>query len=431
MRYLIIGNSAAGLNGAEAIRELDTDGEVTIVSEEDYPPYSRCLIPYFMEGKVSEDDMLYRPSDYYQAHSFRIMLGRRVVKVDTSKMEAQLEDGERLMYDRLLLATGGSPKIPDTTGMDKEGVLGFRTTRDLHAILRALKDTRNAAVLGGGCIGLMAACGLRAKGAEVLVVIRSPHLLSQVADAEAGEMFRRRFEENGVRVISGASVDEVRGDARVAQIHLDNGEQLECQLIVVGKGVAPNVTFLEGSGVAVNRGVVVDENLQTNIPEIYAAGDVAETTDVVTGEKAVNAIWPCAAEQGRIAGANMAGQARTYVGSMRMNSAEFFGLPLISIGVTKPPSDEYQVLSRRQETRNTYRKVVLKQNKIVGLVMVGEIENAGVYRALIQKKADISSVKDRLLDRNFGYPDILPLVAGDRQRFSEPEWRHSLISYRR
>jgi NAD(P)H-nitrite reductase large subunit len=429
MRYLILGNGVAGVSGAEAIRRFDAEGEVTLLSDEDCPTYSRCLIPYFMEGKVGEQDMLYRPPEYYEKNRFHLLLGQRACQVDPQRRKVKVEDGKALEYDRLLIATGGSPKIPDTPGMDKEGVFGFRTTRDLEGILRACKTARRALVSGGGCVGLMAACGLKAKGVEVAIVISSSHLLSQVADREAGEIFRRRFEAKGIPVILRASITDVKGGKSLEGVRLDNGQELDCQILVLGKGVSPNIDFLQDSGIRTATGVWVDEFLRTNVPNVYAAGDVAETLDVVTGERTVNAIWPCAAEQGRIAGANMAGQSVAYTGSMRMNSAEFFGLPLISIGVVRPPSKDYETLVRHDPARDLFRKVVLKDNVVVGVVMVGEIESAGVYRVLMQKRIDVSTIKDRLLDRDFGCHAILPLVAEHRERFSEPEWRDSLITY--
>src|SRR4030042_3483953 len=166
MQYLIIGNSAAGLNGAEAIRSKDPEGSVTIVSAEDYPAYSRCLIPYFMEGKVSEEDLLYRPRDYYETTRFEALLGKRVVSVHPDEKSVLLDDGAKLSYDKLMIATGGSPEIPKTPGMDKEGVFGFRTTMDLQGILRVAKTSDGAIVLGGGCVGLMAARGRDASGVK-------------------------------------------------------------------------------------------------------------------------------------------------------------------------------------------------------------------------------------------------------------------------
>ena len=194
MKYLIAGNSAAGISGAEAIRAHDRRLEITIVSEEDYPAYSRCLIPYFMEGKIKEKDMLYRPADYYKTNNIQALLGKKIVGINTKEHCVTLDNKQRVSYDRLLIATGGSPVIPDTPGMNMEGVSGFRTTKDMKQILARAKKGEGAVVLGGGCVGLMAASGLHALGMKVSIVIRSPYLLSQVADNETGVAFRRLFE---------------------------------------------------------------------------------------------------------------------------------------------------------------------------------------------------------------------------------------------
>lgn len=427
MNYLIIGNSAAGLNGAEAIRSRDAQGNVTIVSEEDYPAYSRCLIPYFMEGKIREADMLYRPKDYYAKNRFEICLGQKVLSVQPREKTITMADGRKLAYDKLLIATGGSPKLPEIPGISKAGAFGFRTTLDLRGIMQTVKSAEHSVVMGGGCVGLMAACGLHALGLKVAVVISSSHLLSQIADAEAGEIIRRRFEENGVSIHAGTDVAEVLGNDKVSGVKLANGKQLDCQLVVVGKGVNPNIELVRQTEIRTHWGIVVDDELRTTVPDVYAAGDVAETRDVVTGDDTINAIWPAAAEQGWIAGANMTGAKEKYAGSMRMNSAEFFGLPLISIGIVKPRQPGYTALVRHVAEKNIFRKVVLRDNVVVGVVLVGEIENAGVYAALMRKKVDVTPIKQRLLDSNFGFADVLPLVTQERDKYPEPEYREAAL----
>jgi NAD(P)H-nitrite reductase large subunit len=400
---------------------------LTIVSAEDYPAYSRCLIPYFMAGRITEDDMLYRPKDYYQKNRFEVMLGRRAVAVDPTAKTVTLDNDEKLPFDRLLIATGGTPKMPDAAGMDKDGITGFRTTEDLKTITEVAGKAKQALVLGGGCVGLMAAHGLHAMGLKVTVVIRSPHLFSQVADAEAGEIFRQRFEANGIPVRTGTDVSEVLGKKKVEGVRLSDGMELPCQLIVVGKGVNPTIDLVAGTDIRTHWGIVVNDEMQTSVADIYAAGDVAETTDVVTGEQTVNAIWPAAAEQGRIAGANMTGEHRKYEGSIRMNAVEFFGLPMISTGVVNPTCEGYKILAHHAATGDVYRKVVLCKNVVVGVVLVGEIGNAGVFADLMRKKVDVSTVKDQLLKKSFGFADVLPLVAAEPEKFRQPEYGEAIL----
>lgn len=371
--------------------------------------------------------MLYRPKDYYEANRFEILLGRRVVSVQPTTKSITLDSGDTLPYDKLLIATGGSPEIPNTPGMDKTGVFGFRTTNDLKGITHLAKTAKSAIVMGGGCVGLMAASGLRSMGLKVTVVVKSPHLLSQIADAEAGEIFRRRFEANGITVKTGTDIVEALGADKVEGAKLEDGSVIPCQIIVVGKGVNPNIDLVKDTGVPTHWGIVVDDELKAGMPDIYAAGDVAETTDIVTDEGTVNAIWPAAAEQGRIAGANMAGRHKKYLGSMRMNSAEFFGLPLISIGLVKPKGPGYEILTRHSEKLDVFKKVVFSGSVVVGVVLVGEIENAGVYAGLMRKKVDVTSVKSRLLDSSFGFADVVPIVGTQREKFSEPEYREFMI----
>lgn len=428
MRYLIIGNSSAGINGAEAIRMRDNDADITIISEEDYPAYSRCLIPYFMEGKLTEEAMLYRPADYYEKNRFHTILGRRAVNVDTKQKCVTLDNKEQIPYDKLLIATGGSPKMPDIPGIEKDGVFGFRTTKDLKGILRLAKTTKEAVVTGGGCIGLMAACGLHALGLKVSIVIRSSHLLSQVADPEAGEIFRKRFEAKGITILTETDVVLITGDKSIKGVELDKGKKISCQLLIAGKGVTPNIDLVKNTDIITHNGIVVDDEQKTNVSDVYAAGDVAETIDIVTGKRTVNAIWPAASEQGRIAGANMTGEHKKYIGSIRMNAADFFGLPLISIGMVKPPAQgQYEIFTHYNERDNIFKKVVILNNILMGTVLVGDIANAGVYRLLIEKKIDISPIKKQLLDKTFSFTSILELVGKQKQKFYEPEYREALL----
>ena len=200
-------------------------------------------------------------------------------------------------------------------------------------------------------------------------------------------------ETDVVKVVGGKSIEAAE---------LEGGTRISCRILVASKGVKPRSELAAGTGIEAGKGIVVNEEMRTSVPDVYAAGDVAETVDVVTGEHTVNAIWPAAAEQGRIAGANMAGQHERYDGSIRMNSAEFFGLPMISIGVVRPKQAGYEILKRSSADGMVTRKLVLKDNVIVGVVLVGEIANAGVFKSLMVKKVNVSSVKNRLLDRHFG-----------------------------
>ncbi len=424
MKYLIIGNSAAGISGAEAIRKEDKDGEIIMVSKENYSPYSRCLLSYYLAGDINEKRLLFRPEDFYEKNKIKAVLGKKVRKIEPKKNRVFLDDGEELTYDRLLIAAGASPKLLKIKGEDKKGVFGLRTVEDVRNILKMVEGgAKVVAVLGGGLIGLKAAYGLRKRGLRVKVIIKSNRVLSQMLDEAAAAILRKRIEENGIEVMTGLAAEEVLAkDGVVKGLKLDNGEDVDCRLVIIGKGVAPNMDLVEGTELKTHWGILVDENQETNISHIYAAGDIAETVDIVSGEMTINALWPCAMEQGKIAGHNMAlpesgEQAEEkckYDGSIGMNSVEFFDLPVISMGIARPRGEGYEEIVRNLPERNLYRKIVLKDGLIVGAILVGRINNAGVILALIKDKVDVSGLRDEILKDNFDYSKVVHLMKEER-----------------
>ncbi len=423
MRYVIIGNSAAGIGAAEAIREVDPGSQVTIISDEPEGAYSRALISYELAGWIPEGRLGLRPPEFYREKNIETLLGRRAVRIDPQAKELHLDNGQKVSYDKLLLATGGSPQKVGVKGEDKQGVFGFRTLGDLMAISAAVKNAREGVVLGGGCIGLQAACGLHHHGVETTIAVTSPHLLSQVADPECGDFFRKLFEKNGIAVRTNARPVEFKGTDRVESILFEDGSEQPAQLVVVGKGVKPNTDLAQGTKIRVDWGIVADETMRTDEPDIYAAGDVASTRDRVTDLMTVNAVWPCAYEQGRTAGLNMAGKHARYEGSLRMNAADFFGVSFISLGVVKPREEGYETHVYSPPGKNRYRKLIFKGERLVGAVLIGRVDHAGVLFNLMRKKADVSDIKDDLLEGRFEFARTASLVTSHPEIFNEREYR--------
>lgn len=411
-QYLIIGNSAAGIAAAEAIRNKDKESRIVIISDEDYPAYCRCLISYYLAGDVGEDKILYRPESFYKENNIELLLNKKVIRVDPGKNRIICEDKSQLSYDSLLIATGASPKFPDTPGMKKRGVFGFRTIKDTKEIEGLIPVTKAVCVLGGGLIGLKAAYGLKKRNVEVKVIVKSKQVLSQMLDYAAAHFLQQKLEENGIEIISGQDVVEVIGNGDIKAVKLDSGKAMGCSLIIVGKGVSPNISLIKDTQIKVNEGIIADTLLQTNIPNIFTAGDVCESFDLTLGKLSVNALWPVAVEQGRCAGINMAGGNVNYTGSLGMNSIEFFGLAVVSLGIYKVKEDEqgYEELKVLDAKANLYKKLILNGKIIVGAILVGDIKNSGVFLRLIKERIDVSSFKDRLLQENFGYPDIMDFI---------------------
>lgn len=411
-QYVIIGNSAAGIAAAEAIRKLDRGSKVIMISDEDYPAYCRCLISYYLSGEVKEDKLIYRPEAFYKENNIELFLNKKVMRVDPKKNRIVCEDKTQINYDRLLIASGSRPKFPDTKGIKKKGVFGLRTIKDAKDIEGTFLLARSACVLGGGLVGLKAAYGLRKRGLEVKVVIKSRQILSQMLDPDAARLLQQRLEAGGIELILGQDVTEVIGNGEMKAIKLDSGKAIECSLLVVGKGVEPNTDLVKETEIKTGTGIIADSLLQASVPGIFAAGDVCESLDISTGEYSLNALWPVAVEQGRIAGSNIAGANTNYDGSLGMNSIEFFGMPVVSLGVykVKEGSGGFQELKVIDHKGALYKKLILKGNFLVGAVLAGDIKTSGVFLRLIRERVDVSPFKDKLLQVNFGFPDIMDFV---------------------
>ncbi len=401
VHHVLIGNSATGIGAAEGIRAADRHAHVTIVGDEPHPVYARPLISHFVAGEMAREEMRYRPEDFYARLNIETRLGARVVALDLDAHRVTLANGEALQYDKLLLATGSVQKFPPIQGRELAGVFDFWRRADAEQIRARIKecDARAAVVVGAGLVGIQAAYGLHGAGLEVWLVELLPSILSRILDPAAADIAQAIFEQNGVRVLTRRSVREILGTARegVTGVALDNGERLDCQLVVKATGVAPNLELVRGSRVRTNLGIVVNKYFETNVEGVYAAGDVAETYDVARGKMFVNANWPNAHAQGRIAGLNMAGRGTAYSGSIGMTSMPLFGKAIVSQGLVEPEAgDQVQVREVREE--QLYQKLVMRQGRLIGAVMVGDIRAAGVINHWIQSCKPIGAIQEALLD---------------------------------
>ncbi|SMB99082.1 Pyridine nucleotide-disulphide oxidoreductase [Thermanaeromonas toyohensis ToBE] len=415
MRHVIIGNSAAGVRAAETLRSLDPNAEIVMIAEENLPAYSRCLLPNFLAGTRVEDNLRIRPRDFYSRNRIKTLFGQRAVGVDAKSKEVKLEDGTVVPYDKLLIATGASSSFPPVPGVKGENVFGLRHLSDAKGILRACNGARKVVIIGGGFVGLETAYALYGRGLEVTVVEKMPHILPQQFDALAASILMRDMQAEGIRFILGKGIKEIAPPGLWSRLFgrpgkgiiLEDGERLKADVVVIATGTRPNVEVVRDSGMVINRGIPVNEYMETSIPDIYAAGDVAETKDVVTGQMVLTPIWPNACAQGRIAAYNMAGIRRPYSGMVGMqNAVEFREVPAIAMGLTQPPEGEYEILVDYQPDRNRYKKLVLRDNILIGMILVGDIHQAGVYGALIKKKAEVRPFRHLLLRDDFNYGHI-------------------------
>jgi NAD(P)H-nitrite reductase large subunit len=409
VKYLIIGNSAGGIGAAEAIREVDEKGSMAIVSDEPYPVYSRTLISEYLGDGYSLERMLYRPADFYEKNNIGKFFNKKVVQLKAKEHTVKLESGKSIKWEKLLLATGGTPIIPDVPGVDLEGVFTFNKLDDAKAVdefIKRYSKRIHAVVIGGGLIGASVSEALLKRDVRVTIVEMKDRVLNTILDEETSALEARALEEAGVVIITDHTAVRIESyfPGEVSGVSLDDGRSLPCEMVILAVGVRPRLEFIEKSGIKVNRGIVVDRHMTTSAPDVYACGDVAEAFDFVYGENRLTPIWPNAYIGGRTAGLNMAGQDEEYPGGTSMNAVKYYGVKLVSAGLVEPPDDSYEVI--RETHDDIYRKIILKDGKLVGLVFAGDIEMSGIIYSLMKDSIDVSGFKETLVSDDFGLTSL-------------------------
>ncbi len=403
--YVIVGYSAAGLSALETIRRHDEESKITLVCDEDLPPYSRVLLTYVLAKTVEEKQLYLEDEASLRARNVECMFGKRATAVRPQEGTLVLEDGTEINYDELLIATGASPTIPPMEGDPTDRLCGLRKMQDSRKLLSHLSSGDTLALVGGGLVGMQAASAVCRWGAKAILIITSKHIVSQILDRDEAGFLLSLLPRDRLDVMFGESVARVKckGD-KIDHLELQSGKTVKCDFVLVGKGVQPNVGFLEGSGVGVDWGVIVDEHMRTNVPNVYAAGDVALSKDFVTGEPQASGIWPAAADQGRVAALNMLGKETDYPGFLRVNISTFFDIPVFSAGLVRVRGEDHEIRTWQQDGR--YAKLVLKDGVLKGVVTIGRFEDAGLIQSLIYKQCDVSSLTDPTLCTCLSYPLI-------------------------
>ncbi|MFA6603267.1 MAG: FAD-dependent oxidoreductase [Patescibacteria group bacterium] len=407
-RYLIIGGGVAGTTAADTIRKQDATGAITIVSDEPYRFYSRIMISklhYFL-GKVPADQIWLKKEEWYRDNRVNLIAGRTAAKLDTAAKTVILDDGTMLGYDKLLLAIGIRARRWTVPGSDKQGIHYVRTLDDFKGITADVKTARQAVVIGGGAIGFEVCELFQASGLDTTLVIREPHYWDPVLDAGSGQMIEKALEKAGVKIVRGKYVTEAYGGERVEGVILESGEKLPCQIVSVGIGGVCPLDFAKAAGLATNRGLVANEYLETSAPDIWAAGDCAEYQDLIFGERTQFGSWSNAQSQGRTVGANMSGRHEPYR-LVTFYAVSGLGLSIAFIGSVAPPGAGRDVVPRGSPEANSYARLLLKDNRIVGATLMNRTADIGPISKLIEKQTDVAGRYSELADTNFDLKSLL------------------------
>ncbi len=389
MHYVIIGNGVAGTTAALNIRKTDAAGDITVLSDESHPFYSRIRLIQYLAGEVDEKKLIIYNEGQYEQNRIRLLLDSPVESVDSDSREIVTASGQTMKYDRLLLATGGVSFVPPIPGSHKKGVFTLRTLKDAAAIRDYAGNAGQVLLIGGGVLGLEAGNSLRKSGHTVSVVEFSPRLLPRQMDAEGAGILRKQMEDMGFTFYLGAKTKEITGGDKVEGLLLEDGREIKCDMIIISAGIRPNGGLAERLGLKINKGLPVSDRMETAIPGVYAAGDLIEHRGVFYG------IWPASEKQGMTAGINMAGGDAVYSGTIPSNILKIAGIDLCAAGDIDPEGVLESIVSKDEE-KYIYRKLVIRGNNITGCILYGDIRGRRKIIKAIDEKRDIGGIKTEL-----------------------------------
>ena len=411
-KYVIIGASAAGMAAVEAIREVDPIGTIATISEELCPQYSRPMISDFVSGKTTFPKMMCRGDDFWSKKNVQALTGRKATAINFAEKHISLDNGERVVYEKLLIATGGKPFVPKMEGADKDGVFTFTTFSDAKRLVKKLEKSKTIVVIGAGLIGVSVTEALVKRGLKVTLVELQNKILNLLLDNNGSDIIENVMRKAGVTIITGQSVQRIIGnpenDQAVGGVILTKGNEITCDAVIVAIGVVPRTELITGTELKLNRGIIVDNFMRTSVPDVYASGDVAETWDFTINQNRLLPLWPLAVSQGKVSGYNMAGKKTEYAGGTNMSSLKYFGIPVVSIGITNPKdATPFEILVKYGPEENLYKKIVLKDNIVVGIILVNDIERAGTLFHLMKNRVNVKKFKRELISEDFGLA-VLP-----------------------
>ena len=381
--YVILGNGVAAAHCIEGIRSVDKETPITVVSAEQHPAYCRPLISYYLEGRAEPVRMNYRPEDFYEKNNCTVLYGRTATAIDPKQKTVALDDGGALPYTALCVATGSSAFVPPTEGLERvEQKFTFLTLDDAIALKQAATKESRVLIVGAGLIGLKCAEGLRPLVKEITVCDLADRVLSSILDNDCAARMQTHLEQNGICFLLPDTA--VRYEKNTA--FMKSGKQVDFDLLVLAVGVRANTALIKDCGGKTERGILVDERMQTSLPDVYAAGDCTQGMDASVGQKRVLAILPNASLQGTCAGVNMAGGDAVFSNAIPMNAIGFFGLHALSAG-SDCGGEVYEETDERH-----LKRLFSKDNRLTGFMLIGDVARAGIYTSLIREQTPLDTL---------------------------------------
>ncbi|MGQ3684359.1 MAG: NAD(P)/FAD-dependent oxidoreductase [Candidatus Loosdrechtia sp.] len=402
MDYIIIGAGIAGIEAAKQIRRLEPASEIVVITQECYPLYSRPRIPELLAKEVTPEDIFVYKYEWYHKNKIQLYLNCKVKSIDPENKKIILSDKSGISYSKLLLAAGSSPAFPPIHGINTvKDALVLRSVEDTMKIIGTASHSKVATVIGGGLLGLESGNALRKLGLSVTILEIYNRLLPRQLDAEGGEILQKQMEDMGLKFMLGVKTISVKEHDGKIFIELDDGRTIETDFILVSAGIRPNTNLASEAGISVNKGILVNDHMETNVSGIYAAGDVAEHKDRLYG------IWPAAQRQGVVAGINIAGGNEVYTGTVPCTTLKVVGIRLTSMGDILTEDQTFEQIKIKNTEKNTYRKLYIKNGKIAGAIFLGDTKNAYDVEKLMERNTEISNYKDKILEPGFDVKSLL------------------------
>lgn len=391
MRHVILGNSAAGFSAATQIRQLNKDDEIVIISKETTPIYAKIMLPYYVGNDIDRDKLFLKELEFYRQKDIELVLGKRAQFIDVQKDEVLLDDGTTYKYDNLLIGVGGVPFVAPVANLDKINYFTINCLNDADIIKQSARQGKRALIIGTGLTGVEMAFALSKSGMDVALVERGDTILPMLLGHTASRIMSGYLEKFGVEIFLQATVDRIEPDVDYNMAILSDGTNIPFDMFIFAIGSRPNISIVEGSPIEVSKGIKVDEYMRTSVPNVFAAGDVAEPQFEMQDGFVSSYIWPNAMAQGRCAANNMLGYNRPFNASGFQNTVQLKDVPFYSAGLVRPSKSGYKIKSKHDEDLGIYKRLVTRDGYICGVQMIGDISNAREAASHMKKKSRLSA----------------------------------------